>query len=65
MFEGIIRLACLVFGGILIFVTVLLCLYLMSNQIDSGDTPIVEIFIGGVILGGGFIVFGIQGENAD
>jgi len=65
MFEGIIRLACLVFGGILIFVTVLLCLYLVSNQIDGDDTPIVEIFIGGVMLGSGFIVFGIQGENAD
>ena len=65
MLETIIRLACLVFGGSIILVTVLLCFYLMSNNITEGNTPILEIFLGGLAMGGGFIVFGIRSESSD
>jgi len=65
MFEATIRLACLVFGGVVIFVTVLLGMYLMSNDIVSDGIPIVELLLGGIAVGGGFIVFGLQGETSD
>lgn len=63
MFEATIRLACLVFGGIVIIVTLGLGLYFMSNESFGDDIPIVEMLVGGIAIGGGFVGFGLWGES--